>query len=87
MRKVRLFVCADMTVIDIGGDVYTNFHSYNYAEVVANVVDIVKQTFTRFDGCVDVSYKVITDYTNPYRNKQSAFLLDEENYNKIQWVE
>jgi hypothetical protein len=87
MKKVRLFVCGDMTVIDIDTDVFNNFRSYNYDVVVANVVEIKKKVLNLFDGSVMVSYVIATDYYNPYRSVCSKFSLNEENFAKVCWVE
>lgn len=87
MQKVRLFVCADMTVIDIDTDVFNNFRSYNYDVVIANVVEIKKKVLNLFDGSVMVSYDIATDYCNPYRSVCSKFSLNEENFAKVKWVE
>lgn len=87
MKKVRLFVCADMTVIDIDTDVFNNFRSYNYNVVIANVVEIKKKVLNLFDGGVMVSYDITTDYCNPYRSVCSKFSLNEENFAKVKWVE
>ena len=87
MQKVRLFVCADMTVIDIGSNPMSNFHSPSYREVIANVVEIKKKVLNLFDGSVMVSYDIATDYCNPYRSVCSKFSLNEENFAKVKWVE
>jgi hypothetical protein len=87
MKKVRLFVCADMTVIDTGEDTYKNFRSYARQEVIANVVSIKKREFTFFDGETMISYDIQTDYCNPYRSVCSKFSLNEENFAKVQWIE
>lgn len=77
MKKVRLFVNHDMTVIDIGQDTYRNFHSFNREEVIANVVEIREK-----GGC----YDIVTDYRNPYRSVCSVFSLNEENFARVKWV-
>lgn len=87
MKKVRLFVCADMTVIDLGLNPESNFRSRNYREVIANVVDIEKKVLTFSDGDVMVSYNIKTDYCNPYRSVCSFFSLNEENFARVRWVE
>lgn len=87
MKKVRLFVCADMTVIDVGEDTYRNFHSYNRKEVIANVTSIRVRVLNLFDGTQHKTYDVTTDYINPYRSVCSKFTLTEEHYNAINWVE
>lgn len=78
MKKVRLFVNGDMTVIDIGTDTYKNFHSYDREEVIANVVRIDKK---------GSSYLVHTDFRNPRQIYPSSFYLCEENFQKVKWVE
>lgn len=87
MKKVRLFVCADMTVIDLGESPIKNFMSISYREVVANVVSIDKKVLVFGDGDVMVSYNIKTDYCNPYRSVCSVFSLNEENFVKVRWVE
>ena len=87
MKKVRLFVCGDMTVIDTGEDTYKNFRSYARQEVIANVTSIEKKTFTFPDGDVMVSYDIQTDFCNPCRSVCSKFNLNEENFAKVQWIE
>ena len=87
MKKVRLFVCADMTVIDIGSNPISNFHSVCYREVVANVVSVNKRVCTFADSDTMVSYDIATDYCNPYRTTCSKFSLNEENFAKVNWVE
>lgn len=77
MKKVRLFVNRDMTVIDIGQDTYRNFHSFNRQEVIANVVEIKKK-----GDC----YYIFTDYRNPHRSVCSVFSLNAENFAKVKWV-
>lgn len=79
MKKVRLFVNRDMTVIDIGQDTYRNFLSHNRDVVVANVTAIEKDDFGL--------YNITTDYKNPYRSVCSRFNLTAENFAKVQWVE
>jgi hypothetical protein len=80
MKKVRLFVNKDMTVIDIGQDTYRNFHSFDRDVVIANVVEIIPDRFG--DGCT-----IVTDYRNPYRSVCSRFNLNAENFARVQWVE
>ena len=87
MKKVRLFVCGDMTVIDCGEDTFKNFHSYNRQEVIANAVSVEKRVLTLYNGEQMVSYDIQTDYCNPYRSVCSKFSLNEENFKKVQWVE
>lgn len=87
MKKVRLFVKGDMTVIDLGEDTFKNFHSYDCDSVIANVVEIKKKVLTFFDGEVNESYEIFTDFINPYREKYSKFSLTKENFEKVQWVE
>ena len=79
MKKVRLFVNKDMTVIDLGQDsTYANFHSFDHDEVVANVVKIVD----RGD-----MHDIYTDFKNPYRDVCSVFNLNELNFARVRWVE
>ena len=78
MKKVRLFVCGDMVVIDTNRDTFINFHSYDRQEVVANVVKIVSN---------GSSHYIHTDYFNVYRGKYSKFLLNDENFARVCWVE
>ena len=87
MAKVRLFVNRDMTVIDTGADTYANFRSYDRGMVVANVVQVVRKVFTYFDGTKTISYRIETDFRNPFRGVCSVFELTEENYNKVRWIE
>ena len=87
MKKVRLFVCGDMTVIDMGASPVKNFMSTSYREVVANVVSIEKRVLSFGDGDKMVSYNIATDYCNPYRSVCSKFSLNEENFAKVQWIE
>ena len=87
MAKVRLFVNRDMTVIDTGMDTYANFRSYNRDVIVANVVQVVKKVFTYFDDTQTISYRIETDFRNPFRDVCSVFELTEENYNKVRWIE
>lgn len=87
MQKVRLFVCGDMTIIDIGSSPISNFHSTCYREVIANVVSVDKRVCTFADGDVMVSYDITTDYRNPYRTTCSKFSLNEENFTKVKWIE
>lgn len=87
MKKVRLFVCRDMTVIDMGLDVYRNFHSYDFQEVIANVTDIQLHTLNFDDGTQYRYYEIATDYKNPYHSVCSKFSLSEELYNTVNWVE
>lgn len=88
MKKVRLFVCADMTVLDLGQkDTYCNFHSYNRQEVIANVTEINRRDRYYKNGSVDRVYEIVTDFVNPYRSVCSKFTLAEDNYNCINWVE
>ena len=87
MQKVRLFVCGDMTIIDIGSSPISNFHSTCYREVIANVVSVDKRVCTFTDGDTMVSYDITTDYRNPYRTTCSKFSLNEENFAKVKWIE
>ena len=87
MKKVRLFVCGDMTVIDLGSSPVKNFMSTSYREVVANVISIEKRVISFDDGDVWVMYDIATDYCNPYRSVCSKFSLNEENFAKVQWIE
>ena len=87
MKKVRLFICGDMTVIDLGASPVKNFLSTNYREVVANVVSIEKRVISFADGDVWTMYDIKTDYRNPYRVHNSIFNLTEENFAKVQWIE
>lgn len=87
MKKVKLFVCADMTVINCGEEPNKNFGGGFYYEVIANVVSIKERTFTFFDGEVMISYDIQTDFCNPYRSVCSKFSLNKENFDKIEWVE
>ena len=87
MAKVRLFVNRDMTVIDTGADTFRNFHSYDKDVVVANVVQVVRKIFVRYDGEETISYRIETDFRNPFRGVCSVFELTEENYNKVRWIE
>lgn len=83
MKKVRLFVNKDMTVIDLGQtDTYANFHSFDRDEVVANVVKIVD----RYSGGTRM-HDIYTDFKNPYRDVCSIFNLNDENFAKVRWVE
>lgn len=87
MKKVRLFVCADMTVIDIGQNPTPNFRSFAYNTVTANVTNITERKYPGYDGSVQTSYEVTTDYTNPYRSVCSKFTLTTDHFQKINWVE
>ena len=87
MKKVRLFVCADMTVIDLGESPMKNFLSPNYREIVANVVSINKRVCELYDDSIIISYDIVTDYCNPYRSVCSKFSLNEENFLKVVWIE
>lgn len=79
MKKVKLFVCGDMTAIDIGrNDLFKIFNSNDYYSVIANVTDIKDKG----DCCT-----VETDFCNPHRSVCSVFLLTKENFNKIKWIE
>lgn len=87
MKKVRLFVCADMTVIDTNEGVYKNFLSYDYKCVIANVVSIKKHEINFGDGDVLIVYDIQTDYCNPHRTTCSKFSLPQDIFEKVQWVE
>lgn len=79
MKKVRLFVNKDMTVIDLRqNNTYANFHSFDRDEVVANVVKIVDR---------EDMHDIYTDFKNPYRSVCSVFNLNDENFAKVRWVE
>ena len=87
MKRVKLFFCADMTVINCGEEPIKNFGGGFYYEVIANVTSIEKKVFTFSDGDVMVGYDIQTDFCNPYRSVCSKFSLNEENFAKVQWVE
>jgi hypothetical protein len=87
MKKVKLFVCADMTVINCGESPNKNLGGYSYYEVIANVVSIKERTFTFYDGREMISYDIQTDFCNPYRSVCSKFSLNKENFDKVQWIE
>lgn len=87
MKKVKLFVCADMTVINCGEQPTKNFGGYSYYEVIANVVSVKERTYTLLGGKEMVSYDIQTDFCNPYRSVCSKFSLPKEMFDNIEWVE
>ena len=84
MKKVKLYVSRDMTVIGTKNkDLNRNFGGFFHEGVVANVVSIHSYESVLGYKCYDVQ----TDFVNPYRKVASKFTLTEENFLSVEWVD